>query len=251
MKRTRPFVLALLAGVALIATTILAAQRSPADRAVSLPGVGDGVGESQPRFIGPGPQCVVDLRLYDDIAVSFLKVSHGFDSCVSPIPGVTVTALPFPHPDWVDVANFPPDFRGPATVLQCEVLYLSTECQATSLDFLSLLFGVVEARGADGLPLGTLTMCADRFDCDEWKCGPEGPYVAGRCGDPNRDDTISASDALFALQAAVSNAECLPEQCDTDNDGTIDASDALRILFRALGLAVDLACPFPCDPRTS
>jgi hypothetical protein len=146
--------------------------------------------------------------------------------------------------------DFPTGFTGPATILTCEALYFADECPAQSLQQLWLEFGAVEATGDDGASIDRLTMCPARFDCSEWPClGEPGPYVAAVCGDPNADGSATATDALIALQAAVGVFQCLPEQCDTDDNGAITASDAFRILMAALGLDVELRCPFPCDSR--
>ncbi|RMD86211.1 MAG: hypothetical protein D6815_00350 [Candidatus Dadabacteria bacterium] len=63
------------------------------------------------------------------------------------------------------------------------------------------------------------------------------------CGNPHGDDDrISASDALFALRAAVELETCPLCQCDVNGDGKIGSTDALRILARAVRLPVELAC---------
>ena len=62
------------------------------------------------------------------------------------------------------------------------------------------------------------------------------------CGDPS-DDGVSVSDALIALQTAISLAICDPCLCDVDSDEAVTVTDALKILQRATGQMVDLDCP--------
>ena len=63
------------------------------------------------------------------------------------------------------------------------------------------------------------------------------------CGDPVSDDRVTASDALFVLQAAVGAAACVDCVCDANASGQVTASDALRVLNFAVGQPVSLDCP--------
>jgi hypothetical protein len=54
---------------------------------------------------------------------------------------------------------------------------------------------------------------------------------------------VTASDALFALKAAVGSESCALCVCDVDNSGSISASDALRILGFAVSQPISLTCP--------
>jgi hypothetical protein len=67
------------------------------------------------------------------------------------------------------------------------------------------------------------------------------------CGAPaTRRTTPFASDAQFALRAAVQSITCSNCQCDTNNSGSVSAVDALLILKFAVGQAnVTLDCPLP------
>ncbi len=65
------------------------------------------------------------------------------------------------------------------------------------------------------------------------------------CGDPNDSGTVTATDALFALQSAVSAKVCDLTVCDVNANGSVAASDALAILKKAVGGAVTLSCPAP------
>ena len=55
--------------------------------------------------------------------------------------------------------------------------------------------------------------------------------------------TISASDALIALSAAVGLSECPLCVCDVDDSGGTAATDALILLRYAVGQPVTLDCP--------
>lgn len=65
----------------------------------------------------------------------------------------------------------------------------------------------------------------------------------GDCGQPLSTGTEpTASDALFALNAAVGLVTCSIRSCDVDASCSITAVDALRILRRSVGLPVVLSC---------
>ena len=67
---------------------------------------------------------------------------------------------------------------------------------------------------------------------------------AAACGDATADGQLSASDALFALQAAVGIRVCAACICDVDQSGSVTVLDALVILRIGLGDgSVDLTCP--------
>jgi Tol biopolymer transport system component len=63
------------------------------------------------------------------------------------------------------------------------------------------------------------------------------------CGAPVSNGSPTATDALFALQAAVGAKSCGPCDCDVSGDGSVTASDALRILNKAIGLPIEFDCP--------
>jgi hypothetical protein len=65
------------------------------------------------------------------------------------------------------------------------------------------------------------------------------------CGDANGDGSVTSSDALAALKAAVGLASpCTLGICDVDSSGFVLASDALRILRKGVGQMVTLNCTF-------
>jgi cysteine-rich repeat protein len=64
------------------------------------------------------------------------------------------------------------------------------------------------------------------------------------CGDPGADGNSAASDALFALGAAVGTNFCDLCVCDVDGSGSVNASDASKLLSYAVGVpGVSLQCP--------
>lgn len=62
------------------------------------------------------------------------------------------------------------------------------------------------------------------------------------CGDGNSDGSITATDALLALNTAVQTATCPLCRCDVDLSTSVTATDALRMLNAAVGVAVTLEC---------
>jgi hypothetical protein len=65
-----------------------------------------------------------------------------------------------------------------------------------------------------------------------------------------RQSVITASDALFALQAAVGARTCALCVCDVNDSGAVTASDALSVLKVAVGGAAELDCP-ACGTTTT
>jgi len=66
--------------------------------------------------------------------------------------------------------------------------------------------------------------------------------VVQDCGDLNSSGTITASDALGALKAAVGSGCCQIEFCDVTDPPGVAASDALAILKAAVDEGVELSC---------
>lgn len=68
-----------------------------------------------------------------------------------------------------------------------------------------------------------------------------------RCAQPTNPERPrpAASDALYALRAAVRQVTCAISVCDATGDGRITASDALLALNSAVGRDVELKCPDP------
>lgn len=65
------------------------------------------------------------------------------------------------------------------------------------------------------------------------------------CGKPTNSAgrTPTASDAQYALRAAVGQVSCDLRVCDADDSGAVMATDALTILNKAVGLEIALNCP--------
>jgi len=75
-------------------------------------------------------------------------------------------------------------------------------------------------------------------------CGNGTKPQLGVCGDPaEARGSITASDALFMLQAAVGLTTCELCVCDVDGSGAVTATDALFTLNAAVGQPTSLACP--------
>jgi cysteine-rich repeat protein len=93
----------------------------------------------------------------------------------------------------------------------------------------------VEADGCS--PICRVEMCGD----------PVGNTTAAITTAPpeQRPSAVTASDALFVLQAAVGGAVCAPCVCDANDSGAVTASDALAVLQSAVGASGLLACA-PC-----
>jgi len=63
------------------------------------------------------------------------------------------------------------------------------------------------------------------------------------CGDATGDGFLTATDALFALRAAVGLVSCPLCACDVDGSGGIVPTDALVILKKSTGLQIPVSCP--------
>jgi len=62
------------------------------------------------------------------------------------------------------------------------------------------------------------------------------------CGDATQDGSLSASDALLALNVSVGIGTCIETLCDVNGTGTTTSTDALVILNGAVGLPVTTSC---------
>ncbi|HUQ71091.1 MAG TPA: choice-of-anchor Q domain-containing protein [Planctomycetaceae bacterium] len=69
------------------------------------------------------------------------------------------------------------------------------------------------------------------------------------CGDANQNASLSASDALIALRAAVGDANCALWLCDYNGNGSVSATDALSILRASVGQMTTPLCPPKWDCR--
>jgi hypothetical protein len=91
------------------------------------------------------------------------------------------------------------------------------------------------------LPATTTTTLEQQPVCGD-PAAPIGPVMVLRpIGESPR--SITASDALYILRAAVGSETCALCVCDVNNSITITATDALVVLRRAVGQPVELTCP--------
>jgi hypothetical protein len=92
--------------------------------------------------------------------------------------------------------------------------------------------------------------CVGDSLCDQIceACGDEGACLP-LCGHPlsPAEGPVLASDALFALQAAIRIRECPSCVCDANDDGQVAATDALIVLARSVAPETALDCP-PSEP---
>lgn len=63
------------------------------------------------------------------------------------------------------------------------------------------------------------------------------------CGQPTNGPAPKASDALYVLRAAVASGACDIRVCDVSDTNTVTASDALMILKAAVGQDILFNCP--------
>ena len=63
------------------------------------------------------------------------------------------------------------------------------------------------------------------------------------CGAPVNHNGPTATEALYALNAAVGTVTCALCECDVNDDAHVSAVDALLILNKAIGQPIDLTCP--------
>jgi hypothetical protein len=63
------------------------------------------------------------------------------------------------------------------------------------------------------------------------------------CGAPVNHDGPTATEALYALNAAVGTVQCALCECDVNGDSHMTAVDALLILNKAIGQPIEFACP--------
>lgn len=142
-------------------------------------------------------------------------------------------------------------------VVRCTFLPDESGAQPTVDDFVPV---VSLALGPGGSPLsGTPEFVVSDVSCTgnfgTTTTSTTMPGGSTTCGDPvdpgalgasfTLPSVVTASDALLALNAAVSLASCELCVCDVDNSGAVTAADALRILTAAVGGDVTLDCP-PC-----
>jgi cysteine-rich repeat protein len=121
--------------------------------------------------------------------------------------------------------------------------------------FFEIVLAAIDSLSAcgDGAIQGSET-CDDSNTIAADGCSPI--CLVEQCGDPVGNSppvltvdqsppsarTVTASDALYVLQAAVGFAACADCVCDVNDDGNITATDALAVLQSAVGASVTLTC---------
>lgn len=109
-------------------------------------------------------------------------------------------------------------------------------------------------RDADGI--GDVCQCGNAV-VEAWESCDDGSRIHRigeacsetclfvQCADVNDSGSVTASDALAVLQAAVELIDCTQCVCDVDRSGGTTADDARRVLRVVVGLPAELVCP-PC-----
>ncbi len=164
--------------------------------------------------------------------------------------------LPRAHRSWEPTRNYEPPPQAPAATSEFGAAVAlgagSVAVGAPKEDAGEVTDAGAAYLGAGAGPPGAV--CGDSVvsgdeECDDgntsWSPGEacNGSCLAVACGDPNDSGTLTASDAQFALRAAVNAATCHPEVCDASGNGVVTASDALLILRKAVNEDVALQCP--------
>ena len=101
------------------------------------------------------------------------------------------------------------------------------------------------ARCGDGNVHAGVEECDDANSDEHDRCTSDCKRRE-QCGDVNSDSELTAADALKIMQRAVGLAVVCPDWiCDTDGSGSVTASNALAVLRIAIGLEAELVCGFP------
>lgn len=140
-----------------------------------------------------------------------------------------------------------------------EVAVISITCDEVgthTLDLVDASLGMTNGMPQASCGVGATLECSgctnDAECADGNACTLNDACTAGVCtrdsfcGVPSsRGAEPVASDALFALRAAVGSVSCPLCECDVDAGGSITATDALTILQGSVGLGVSLDCFAP------
>ena len=111
----------------------------------------------------------------------------------------------------------------------------------------------------EGEPCADARGCAAEGECQDGTCVGdsvcdaeceacgESSACVSLCGHPVSDaeGPVLASDALFALQAAVQIIDCALCVCDVNDDGKVAATDSLTVLTRSVTPETVITCPPP------
>lgn len=174
---------------------------------------------------GAGPAVHADVEPLDLLPTTCVQVTLDAEAGSVPVEGVDYS------------------LDGGETYTTVPVASLPYEFIAAGSGFFHLVARAFDASGQ--------VDAVDRRFFTDAPCGPTSTSTTtttlapGNCGDANGSQTITAADALSALQAAVGSRSCELCLCDANGSGTIEASDALRVLRKAVGLDVAMNCE-PC-----
>jgi cysteine-rich repeat protein len=199
-----------------------------------------------------GEVCDLDLNVCGAPTTTTTPTTTVPDPTTTTIAGPTTTTLPAPTTTTVPVPTTT-TLPGPTTTLAPTTT--AEPPASTSTTTSTVPTTTLPATTTTVLPTTTTlpapecgnSQVEDGEECDPgfsiWAPGNFCHDCAVvECGDSDDSGTKSASDALFALRAAVKTVEC-DCVCDVNNSNSITASDALTLLRKAVGVNVALTCP--------
>jgi hypothetical protein len=147
-----------------------------------------------------------------------------------------------------------PGFSTPATIAECDLRFSGG---STIPDPDNFIVTVREARTPPPLykeitppPVVTAQVSCGSDVTTTTTTLP--PHPAG-CGCPCSPVAVgpTASDALYALNAAIGIVTCKTCICDVNRSGIVDSTDALTVLTKAVGLEATLRCVECSTPVSS
>jgi len=156
--------------------------------------------------------------------------------------GATTTTLPYP----TTTTGAPPTSTSTTTLMSPTTTLAGTTTTSTTVAAPTTTSTTVSA------PTTSTTLSAPTTTAPPHTTTTTSTTLADTpCGNPMDTaplagaghDTITASDAMAALRAAVGIQQCSVCVCDVDASGTVTATDALLILRFAVGQPVSLQCP--------
>jgi hypothetical protein len=136
-----------------------------------------------------------------------------------------------------DFSNVPGGYSRSQNLLSCR-WYSHDPAEAADTDW--FYPDLASARNETGADV-TTEFCMTDFDVNP----SSAERRRGLCGDADSDGELVAGDALRILTTAVGN-EGSCARCDVDRSNTLSATDALGVLQAAIGLAPSLLCFSDC-----
>jgi hypothetical protein len=136
-----------------------------------------------------------------------------------------------------DFSNVPGGYSRSQNLLSCS-WYSHEPAEAADSDWFNPhLTSALDEAGA----AVTTGFCMSDFDVNPFSVSPR----RGLCGDADSDGELVAGDALRILTTAVGGAGSCA-RCDVDRSNTLSATDALGVLQAAIGLTPTLLCAPDC-----